>query len=108
MSPEEFSLIALSGYTEYGRVSKKDYQFHMALPEKIIGCLDSEEFNPRILKNNVIMLFNVFESGTAKALLFGICPDDNLLKLVTLLVCVNRMVANEIDGEFHKRLEDVR
>lgn len=107
MANEDITLIALSGYTEYGRVSKKDYNFHMSLPSRIISSLMDDDSNLRSLKNNTIILFNVFESKTAKHLLLDCCPDQIVLRLNALLLSINRSSSIEYDKEYYRRLEDV-
>lgn len=107
MANEDITLIALSGYTEYGRVSKKDYNFHMSLPSKIISSLMDDDFNLRSLKNHAIILFNVFESKTARHLLLECCPDQTIPRLNALLLSINRSVSVEYDKDYYRRLENV-
>lgn len=104
MNPDELAILAESGYLETGRVSKREYDSHMALPTKIANLLSLPDTNYRALKNHVVILFNVFNQATAKALLFDACSDRT--RLNTLLYSVNRSDTTDIDKEFLERLND--
>lgn len=105
MNPDELAILAESGYLERGRVSKREYESHMALPAKIANLLSLPDTNYRFLKNQVVILFNVFNHSTAKALLYDAC--DNKKRMNTLLFSINRTDSTDIDLGLLERLNNV-
>lgn len=110
MPEEDIVAVALEGYRGIQRTTKKDFDTYINFAAKTNGLLldysVGAEINLRQVRNNIVIIYNMFESNTARKILFHFSTPQSAVLLNTILVYLSYSNDPNIDSTLMERLEN--
>lgn len=111
LNKDNFELYAAKAYKNYQCINYDEFRSDLTTIKMIKKGLSTRKRNLRLLVNQLILFFNVFETNAAVEMLLYTVPEHQHTEIKTLMYFLNfvsdRYISDEFDLELIKELESI-